>query len=981
MARRDRAPKQLTRLSQGAQNALEMMRLGRLTEPYHSPFRVVHRSRIYTLRRYGEDGRVPDVKAPLLFVPPLMVASEIYDMSADVSAVAALLRAGLDVWLVDFGAPERIEGGLDRTLDDHVGAVSDAIVRVREATGHDVHLAGYSQGGMFAYQAAAFRASDGIASVITFGSPVDIYQNLPFIAPGIAAPMYTAARAALDFPIRKVKGLPGFLTSTAFKVLSLRKEVAQMADFVAKLHDRAALERQENRRRFLGGEGFVAWPGPALRTFIDEFVVQNRMTRGGFVIDGKPVSLADIVSPVLSFVGLRDTIAQPKAVRAVRHAIPHAEIHELGINAGHFGLVVGTRALEETWPTVIAWLKWREGLGPKPPLLDTDGKPAPEEADEAAWDDVDIDFGLVLDAIVQAADNAWRRLGDASTELAETLGSFRHQLPRLAALHGIKPDTRIGFGKALAEKAAAMPDATFFLWEGRAFSYADAERRVDAVVRGLHDRGVREGDRVGVFMSPRPSLLTMVAAVNRLGAVSVLLDPGEARVTLGAGLAAGDVRFLVTDPEHAARARAVFAGPVLSLGGGGPAAALPVGVFDMETIDPAGVVMPASFDPNAGRAKDLAMVLFTASRDGAPRAARITNRRWAVSARGAAATCTLTTKDTVYCCLPLHHPAGLLVAVGGALVGGSRLSLASGFDPARFWTDVRRYGASVVFYAGDMLRPLVEAPASSADNDTPVRLFAGSGMPADLWADLVARFRSVGVLEFYATTEGNAVLANASGEKIGSVGRPLPGSAELAIVAYDFERGEPVLDGAGFHRKVAPGEAGLLLACIDDRHALASYDGTLDGRDARVRRGVFAPGDAWYVTGDIARRDEEGDYYFLGAARDLVLGEDGPIFTREVEASFAALPSVRAAAAFVVQQGDADGARPRRFGVAVELARGATTEQLLRELEDVPERERPAVLRVVDALPRTAGYGLDRERAANMATSARASRDLAVPAR
>jgi putative long chain acyl-CoA synthase len=978
MARRDRAPTQLKRLSQGAQNALEMMRLGRLTEPYHSPFRVMHRSRVYALRRYGEDGRIPDLRAPILFVPPLMVAAEIYDMAADVSAVAALLRAGMDVWLVDFGAPERVEGGMDRTLDDHVRAVDDAVDRVRAATGMDVHLAGYSQGGMFAYQVAAYRKSAGIASIVTFGSPVDIYRNLPLIGPDVAAPMYAAARAVLDFPIRKTKGLPGFLTSAAFKVLSVRKEVGQMADFVRKLHDRKALERQESRRRFLGGEGFVAWPGPALRTFIDEFIVHNRMTRGGFVIDGRTASLADIEAPVLYFVGLRDAIAHPLAVRAVRQAIPNAETFEVGIKAGHFGLVVGTRALAETWPTVVAWVKWREGFGPKPLLLDAPGEAPLEEADEAAWDEVDLDLDLLFDAVVQAADNAWTRLGDASADLAQTVSSFRYQLPRLAALNAITPETRIGFGKALAEKAAAMPDATFFLWEGRAFSYADAERRVDAVVRGLHDRGIRPGDRVGVLMGPRPSLLTLVTALNRLGAISVLLDPTENRVSLETGVEAGGVKHLVTDPEHAARARKAFEGPVLSLGGGGPAASLPTGVFDMESIDPEAVALPPGFEPNAGRASDLAMVLFTASRGNAPRAARITNRRWAVSALGAAATCTLTPKDTVFCCLPLHHPAGLLVAVGGALVGGSRLSLTGGFDPARFWSEVRRYGASVVFYAGDMLRPLVEAPASSADNDTPIRLFAGSGMPPSLWAELVSRFRPAGVLEFYASTEGNAVLANASGEKVGSVGRPLPGSAELAIVAYDFERGEPILDGGGMHRKVAPGEAGLLLACIDERHPMASYDGTLDGRDARVRRGVFGPDDSWYATGDVMRRDEEGDYFLLGAARDVVLGEDGPRFAHEVESSFETLDSVRAAAAFGLP---GDDGRPRRLGVAVELQRGVSPEQLLRDIEDLPRRLRPDVLRIVEAIPRTVGYGVDRERAATTAEPVRAVRDRAARAR
>ena len=52
-------------------------------------------------------------------------------------------------------------------------AISDAVDRVRKATGREVHLGGYSQGGMFCYQTAAYRRNEGLSSLITFGSPVD----------------------------------------------------------------------------------------------------------------------------------------------------------------------------------------------------------------------------------------------------------------------------------------------------------------------------------------------------------------------------------------------------------------------------------------------------------------------------------------------------------------------------------------------------------------------------------------------------------------------------------------------------------------------------------------------------------------------------------------------------------------------------------------------------------------------------------------
>src|SRR5690349_22816339 len=100
--------KRLRRLGLAWQNVLEIARAGRLTAPYGAPFEVIHAERVYRLRRYERavpGGPAP--AAPLVLVPPLMVAAEVYDISPDTSAVAFLQRAGVDVWLVDFGAPER----------------------------------------------------------------------------------------------------------------------------------------------------------------------------------------------------------------------------------------------------------------------------------------------------------------------------------------------------------------------------------------------------------------------------------------------------------------------------------------------------------------------------------------------------------------------------------------------------------------------------------------------------------------------------------------------------------------------------------------------------------------------------------------------------------------------------------------------------------------------------------------------------------
>ncbi len=970
------------RLSMGAQNAMEVLRLGRLSTREGEPYHVLYRERVFKLRRYGAgasaDGSdsadsavgasraLPSAPA-LLLVPPLMLTAEIYDVSPELSAVRHLTEAGVDVWVVDFGAPEREEGGMERTLDDHVRAVAKAVRWVAEHTGHEVHLAGYSQGGMFAYQAAAYLASAHLGSVITFGSPVDIHANLPTLSSEVAGRVIDVARGLVEFPLARMEGLPGLLTSTGFKLLTPVKEAQQLIDFVRKLHDRQALEKRESRRRFLGGEGFVAWPGPALRKFIDEFIVHNRLASGGFVIDGRTVTLADIRCPVLVFVGERDDIARPPSVRAIRAAAPSADVHEIALRAGHFGLVVGSTSLGQTWPSVVEWLNWREAQGPRPALLRDAASDAPaayDEDDEVSAFDLDVDIDLFVDTVSSSLLSIWKKLGHVVEDAAEAVDNLRFQLPRLSELRRINPDTQISMSYVLARQAREIPEQTFFLYRGRAFTYGDADRRVNYVVRGLIACGVRRGTRVGVLMEGRPSYLCLVAALNRIGAISVLLDPRASRISLTRALAAGEAQHLVTDPGHAALGREAFAGEVLVLGGGGRVRSGALGrvgeapgVIDMEQIDPHQVELPAWYVEDPGRAGDLAMVIFTAGRYSKPRAARITNRRWAFSAYGAAGACTLTGKDTVYCCLPLHHQSGILVSVGAGLVGGSRLALASHFSPDQLWKEVRRYGATVVFYAGEMCRELVDAPVAPSEHKTPLRLFAGSGMRKDVWLRLRDRF-GVGVLEFYASNEGNAVLANASGKKVGALGRPLPGATEMAIVRYDFEQRELMKDRKGWLIRAKDDEAGMMISKMDGSHASAMMAGFTPDRETaqRIIRGGFAAGDLWFVTGDIARRDVDGDTWYVDRAADMIRTRSGEVATTWVEDTLYELGEIRLAAAYGLPL---PGTELQMPVAAVVLKAGARFEpEVFAEVVErgLPDNARPRFIRLRAQIAMTDGF-------------------------
>jgi len=967
--------KRVRRLGLAWQNALEIARAGRLTAPYGYPFEVIHEERVYKLRRYecAPEGGAQKIAAPLLLVPPLMVASEVYDISPDVSAVAYLSRQGVDVWLVDFGAPEREEGGMSRTLDDHVRAVSQAIDRVRAATGKDVHLAGYSQGGMFCYQTAAFRKSEGLASIITMGSPVDLHRQLN-IDENITERLVAGLRAAIGWPLSRIEGLPGMFTSTGFKLLSARKEASQLLDFVRNLHDRSALEKREAKRLFLGGEGFVAWPGPAFRKFVDEVIVGNRMASGGFIVDGHTVTLADITCPILYFVGTRDEMGRPGSVRGIKRAAPRVmTMYEVMLKAGHFGLVVGSTALTVTWPGVVQWMRGE----PPPTATDVRGMatftPAHVEVEETDDEDEGDDnpIELAKELVEKTVSAALERVEELSEDLGAYLDNARWQLPRLQRLRSLSDDTVISLGKTLADQAARIGDKTFFLWRGRAFTYGEAHKRVDAIVRGLLACGVKSGTRVGIMMKSRPSHLSVVAACSRLGAVSVLLSPETTNEILPRALDLGEVEVLIVDPETAPRVRTATAIKVMVLGGVGeqgelpagmerPKRVIPPGVIDMETIDPESVTLPAWYKPDSGRARDLAMIFVTSGKHEPLRATRITNRRWAFSALGAAAAATLTTRDTVYCCLPLHHPSGTLVVSGSALAGGARLALASRFEPATFWDEVRRYGVSVIYYAGEMCRQIVDADPVLGEKNNPVRLFAGSGMRPDVWRQLVDRFGPVGVLELYASTEASAVIANAAGKKIGALGRPLPGSPEIAVAAYDFVTKDLVHDSSGRLVRARLDEPGMLVAKLARAGADIAH---IDPK--RLLRDAFEPGDTWFITNDLARVDTVGDYWFVDKPNHMIRTKLGPVASTRIEDGLYDCDDIALCVATGIPDPD-DGTYQIPLAVVQLHDTSLDLTALAKATQALPEYARPRELRVIDKIPMTDGYRPIKKKAFEM---------------
>jgi putative long chain acyl-CoA synthase len=232
------------------------------------------------------------------------------------------------------------------------------------------------------------------------------------------------------------------------------------------------------------------------------------------------------------------------------------------------------------------------------------------------------------------------------------------------------------------------------------------------------------------------------------------------------------------------------------------------------------------------------------------------------------------------------------------------------------------------------------APPNPAEQHAPIKLFMGSGMPRNLWRRVAERFAPARVLEFYASAEGETILANLKGTPIGSMGRPLPGTAEVRVAKFDRRTRTVLLGENGLASEADVDEVGLLLARVHPADSMAGA----------TMRGVFEPGDAWRSTGDLFLRDEHGDLWLVDPVAAIVDTARGPVLPAGARASLGAIPAVDLQVSYGVRDGTHD-----VLVSSVTVCAGAelSASELDRAFDRLPQKHRPAFIQVVPSIPVT----------------------------
>ncbi|QDG62493.1 acetate--CoA ligase [Pseudarthrobacter sp. NIBRBAC000502771] len=444
----------------------------------------------------------------------------------------------------------------------------------------------------------------------------------------------------------------------------------------------------------------------------------------------------------------------------------------------------------------------------------------------------------------------------------------------------------------VAEGRGAKEALRFVMADGgtRSLSYgdlADGSARFAAVLRDLD---VGRGERVFSLLGRSPGLYTAVLGTFKNGSVFCPLfsafgpEPVRQRLHLGAGRVLVTTKALYRKKVVPVRDTLPELRHVLLVDAGGSPEP---GTLDLAALlalaDPSGEIA-------ATQPEDMALLHFTSGTTGTPKGAIHVHDAVAAHYATGRFALDLHPDDIYWCTADPGWVTGMSYGIIAPLVHGvTAIVDQEELDADRWYRILAEQRVTVWYTAPTALRMLMKAGAERASGHdlSALRFIASVGEPLN--PEAVVWGRDVLGLpvhdNWWQTETGGIMIANYAAMDIrpGSMGRPLPG-IEAVLVARDADGKAIVKDGEAVlvTEPDAMGELAL-------RPGWPSMFRGYLNEDARYRR-CFAGG--WYLTGDLAKRDGDGYFWFVGRGDDVIKSSGHLIGPFEVESCLMEHPAV-----------------------------------------------------------------------------------------
>ena len=328
---------------------------------------------------------------------------------------------------------------------------------------------------------------------------------------------------------------------------------------------------------------------------------------------------------------------------------------------------------------------------------------------------------------------------------------------------------------------------------------------------------------------------------------------------------------------------------------------------------------------------DTLLYIFTSGTTGLPKASKISHTRFFLASLPLGVFCQLDSKvDRIYSPLPLFHSAAGMLGVGAALRTGAVMVIRKKFSVRSFSSDCITFKVTCIQYIGELCRYLDQAPPCDLDGNLKIANAFGNGLSKDVWQKFQLRYNVANVIEFYASTEGNLALFNATG-KVGALGyvprifdflypvrlvKPDPNAMSLPLRHSQ----------SGHCESAGVNEVGLLIGPINTSRTDRRFDGYLDkeATEKKILSNVFSTGDSYFNSSDLLTRDQVGYFFWSDRTGDTFRWKGENIATSQVEMVVTeGVPGVHECCCYGIDVPGADG----KCGMAsISLGRGVSVD-------------------------------------------------------
>lgn len=496
----------------------------------------------------------------------------------------------------------------------------------------------------------------------------------------------------------------------------------------------------------------------------------------------------------------------------------------------------------------------------------------------------------------------------------------------------------------LADKPALIEGPT-----GRTITYAQLADSIGIVAHNLSQRGFRKGEVFGILSPNCPEYAIAFHAIAILGGIATPINPLYLKHEIAHQLKDAGARFLVTVPACIEKAReAADDAGIEELFVFGTAAGATS--FDSLLIDN-GRADQVEIDP----LEDLVALPYSSGTTGLPKGVMLTHHNLVANICQMEGLSYFFETDTLICVLPLFHIYGLVVVLNMGLYTGATIVTMPRFELETFLQAAQDYEVSLAHLVPPIVLSLSKNPV--VDNyDLPKlrTIFSGAAPLGEELTRACMQRLGCNIRQGYGMTETSPVTHSSPAPprviKFGSVGVPAP-NTECRII--DLETGAAL--GAGQKGEV----------CVRGPQIMKGYLNRTEATEQTI------DAEGWLHTGDIGYADEEGHFFIVDRAKELIKYKGFQVPPAELEALLLTHPCV-ADAAVIPYPDDEAGEVPK----AIVVLRQASEPDAILDFvaERVAPHKRIRYLEFVEKIPKSSSGKIlrrvlvERERAKTAAS-------------